>query len=74
MFSNKIRLYLQFQIDELIKIFQEEKVRISVSIGIAMYPGHGTSGEALLQKADQALYQAKQMGKNRVVMYSGEQE
>ena len=56
------------------KIFQEEKVRISVSIGIAMYPGHGTSGEALLQKADQALYQAKQMGKNRVVMYSGEQE
>jgi diguanylate cyclase (GGDEF)-like protein len=56
------------------KIFREEKVRISVSIGIAMYPGHGTSGEALLQKADQALYQAKQMGKNRVVMYSGEQE
>jgi diguanylate cyclase (GGDEF)-like protein len=55
-------------------VFQNEKARISVSIGIAMYPGHGSSGEVLLQKADQALYQAKQMGKDRVVIYSEEQE
>ena len=54
-------------------IQKDEKVSISVSIGIAMFPVHGTSGETLLQKADQALYEAKQMGKNRVVVYNEEQ-
>jgi len=53
---------------------RNKKVSISVSIGVAMYPVHGTSGVELLQKADQALYLAKQMGKNRVVVYNGEQE
>jgi diguanylate cyclase (GGDEF)-like protein len=52
---------------------EDEKASVSVSIGIAMYPGHGSSGEALLQKADQALYEAKQMGKNSVVIYKGQQ-
>ncbi len=51
-------------------VHRDEKVGISVSIGIAMYPSHGTTGEILLQKADQALYEAKKMGKNRVFVYS----
>jgi len=51
-------------------VHRDEKVGISVSIGIAMYPSHGTTGEVLLQKADQALYEAKRMGKNRVFVYS----
>ncbi|MBN1452547.1 MAG: diguanylate cyclase [Anaerolineales bacterium] len=53
-------------------VYKNESVSISVSIGIAVFPGHGSSGETLLQKADQALYRAKQMGKNRIVVYSEE--
>lgn len=35
---------------------------LSASVGIAFYPEHGTSREALLIKADQAMYQAKRLG------------
>jgi diguanylate cyclase (GGDEF)-like protein len=49
---------------------KKEKLNISVSVGIAMFPVHGTFGETLLQKADQALYEAKHKGKNQVLVYS----
>jgi diguanylate cyclase (GGDEF)-like protein len=51
-------------------LHKKEKVYVSVSIGIAMFPDHGAFGELLLQKADQALYAAKREGKNRVLLYS----
>jgi diguanylate cyclase (GGDEF)-like protein len=53
-------------------VYKNEKVNISVSIGIAMFPTHGSSGDVLLQKADQALYKAKQKGKNRTEAYREE--
>jgi diguanylate cyclase (GGDEF)-like protein len=55
-------------------IHRNEKVSISVSIGIAMFPAHGSAWEELLQKADQALYSAKRMGKDQVLMYNRGQE
>lgn len=39
------------------------KVNIGVSIGIALYPVHHTTGQGLLVKADQAMYEAKEAGK-----------
>jgi diguanylate cyclase (GGDEF)-like protein/PAS domain S-box-containing protein len=36
----------------------------TASIGIALYPGHGTTPEELIASADQALYIAKKRGKN----------
>ncbi len=41
--------------------------RITLSIGVAAYPEHGTNPAALLAVADAALYQAKQAGRDRVV-------
>jgi diguanylate cyclase (GGDEF)-like protein len=40
-------------------------LRISASIGIALYPGHGVSPEQLHHAADQALYRAKAAGPNQ---------
>jgi len=40
---------------------------VTASFGVACYPIHGSSGEALLHVADQALYRAKTGGRNRVV-------
>jgi diguanylate cyclase (GGDEF)-like protein len=51
-------------------LYKDGKASISISIGIAMFPAHGSSGDAVLQRADQALYQAKQSGKNCVVIYA----
>lgn len=39
---------------------------VTASFGVACYPIHGPSGEALIGTADKALYQAKSRGRNRV--------
>lgn len=43
-----------------------EQLDISSSIGCAIYPDDGQDGAALTQSADQAMYLAKQSGRNRV--------
>ena len=44
----------------------EEPVTVSVSIGVACYPLHGNGYQSLIEAADQALYQAKEDGRDRV--------
>ena len=43
------------------------KISITISIGIAAWEGENDTAEALLRRADQALYSAKRSGRNRVV-------
>jgi diguanylate cyclase (GGDEF)-like protein len=40
--------------------------KISASLGVATYPQHADDPDALFQRADEALYVAKQSGRNRV--------
>ncbi|NES06045.1 MAG: diguanylate cyclase [Okeania sp. SIO2F4] len=42
---------------------------ITISLGVACFPLHGTTGEEIVQRADRALYRAKKTGRNRVVLY-----
>lgn len=44
----------------------DESLKVTISIGIANFPEAGASTEALIEGSDQALYLAKQAGKNRV--------
>ncbi len=44
----------------------DNTVKATVSIGLATFPKDGQSVDELIEKADQALYQAKQTGRNRV--------
>jgi diguanylate cyclase (GGDEF)-like protein len=41
---------------------------ITVSIGVAELPQHGTSSKELLESADAALYCAKREGRDRVMV------
>jgi len=62
--ANKIRNALQKPF-----ILGNHTVAISSSIGIALFPEHGTSDTVLLQNADSAMYVAKESGRNRVHVF-----
>jgi diguanylate cyclase (GGDEF)-like protein len=42
----------------------EEPIRVTVSVGIAVYPEHGATGSTLVKSADAALYDAKESGRD----------
>jgi two-component system cell cycle response regulator len=41
--------------------------RMTISLGVATYPTHAITAEDLIRAADEALYQAKSRGRNRIV-------
>lgn len=57
---------LRKQIQDNTIILRQKKTLITISIGIATYPGDGSDAEELMRKSNVALYQAKEKGRNRV--------
>ncbi len=47
-------------------ILRQKKTKITVSIGVATLPEDGNTQEAIIQVADNAMYQAKNRGRNKV--------
>jgi diguanylate cyclase (GGDEF)-like protein len=50
--------------------YDDQVINIGASIGIAIFPDHGTSAELVLKRADQAMYVVKRSGKNNVGFYT----
>jgi diguanylate cyclase (GGDEF)-like protein len=47
---------------------EKAQATLSSSVGVSLFPEHGTDPEMLQQRADAALYTAKREGKNRTVV------
>jgi len=60
---------LRREVENLVFHCGAQAVRVSMSFGLAVFPRHGTEKEVLVGRADQALYQAKEQGRNRVVLW-----
>lgn len=61
------RIVAQFELP--FKIQQNELV-LTTSVGISIYPQHGTTASELLKFADAAMYQAKESGRNKYSLYT----
>ena len=49
---------------------QNEELRISASVGIAVFPDDGTDANTLLKYSDTAMYHAKEAGRNNFKFFS----
>ena len=64
--------------DKILQFFRQFKVgdyvkySATASIGAAIYPRDGKNFEELYKAADNALYEAKKQGKNRLIYYNAE--
>ena len=47
-----------------------QKLEVTPSIGVSVFPDDGTEPSALIRLADQAMYQAKQEGRNRIKIFN----
>jgi diguanylate cyclase (GGDEF)-like protein len=54
------------------KAFADGDPRLTISFGVAAYPKHGRSPETLFHAGDQALYAAKELGRDRTVVHNPE--
>jgi len=60
---------LRRSVEELVIEHEGATILLTTSIGVASYPQHGDDSEALLIAVDDALYQAKHLGRNCVQIY-----
>ncbi|MDP2853200.1 MAG: diguanylate cyclase [Smithellaceae bacterium] len=47
---------------------------VEISLGVAVYPTHGSTIKEILKAADTALYRAKETGRNRICTYGEEEQ
>ncbi len=50
----------------------EQDRTVTTSIGISLYPDHGTDNDTLVKAADAAMYEAKDKGRNTFAFFKGE--
>lgn len=67
----RLRSVLQILNDERFSSSNGRVFHVSFSAGVAAYPHDGQDVQSLYAIADQALYRAKELGRNRVVVASG---
>jgi len=57
---------------EVRETFARDPHQLTISLGVATFPRHGATAEALIAGGDEALYAAKKLGRDRSVVYNPE--
>jgi len=65
-FAEKVQTFFQEPFDIL-----GQQTYVTTSIGVSVFPLHGSTIESLLKKADMAMYVAKKSGRNTFRFFSG---
>lgn len=55
-------------------LIENERIQVSASSGVTLYPQDDADFDTLIRHADQAMYQAKQLGRNRHHFFNTEQD
>src|ERR1700721_1437743 len=55
---------------DLREAFAKDPTPLTISFGMSVYPEHAETAASLIHAADQALYAAKESGRNRTVLHS----
>jgi diguanylate cyclase (GGDEF)-like protein len=45
-----------------------ESIKVTISVGVASYPENGEDAQSVIRNADAAMYEAKEQGRNRVIL------
>ena len=72
--ANKIAERIRQNIESNYIYYKNNKLKITISIGISTYPEDGNDEEEIIKAADKALYTAKKKGRNRVELYNKEEK
>jgi diguanylate cyclase (GGDEF)-like protein/PAS domain S-box-containing protein len=63
--------FLLQKINEMRIEYDGAEIKITASMGVSLFPKNGSNREEAMSHADNALYAAKALGRNRVVVYEG---
>lgn len=73
--QQEVRDYLHKLTTDLTPDYASDELQqLSVSIGVAHYPGHGLDFKELLKRSELAVHQAKFLGKSQVVHYQADMQ
>ncbi|MBT3305688.1 MAG: PleD family two-component system response regulator [Alphaproteobacteria bacterium] len=61
------RLCEQMSTNPILVSASKDEILVTLSIGVSVSKGTGSTAETLLKEADEALYEAKRQGRNRVI-------
>jgi len=67
--ARQVAQRLRKKVEERVFKAYDEKLKLTISVGVAIYPEDASGLSDIIDKADQALYAAKNSGKNVVCEY-----
>lgn len=67
--SKKVAEKIRQKTENMSLRFKGQEMRVTLSIGISTYTENSSTKDSLIEKADRALYEAKRLGRNRLVHY-----
>ncbi|SFC20416.1 diguanylate cyclase (GGDEF) domain-containing protein [Marinospirillum celere] len=65
----KVAERLRLAVEASLTSYQTHQLKITTSLGISLQPQQPVDSEQLINRADEALYQAKKSGRNRTVIW-----